>query len=337
MPSGDRHIVEFVKAASIAGVKTTIDVAMRNSRRAALSFQWLTEDRFYIFLLFALTRIGTVGCKAGSAHRAWASLPSKDFIRSIRINWRHPSDGVVLSENRDGPGILHISRNYYTSPPDEGRLFAPYYAHPAFYKSGLYNTVARMRGQERNVRIFFAGGSNAAYCNRFAFPILTRDKILSHVIDRFQKDVTIKRSEGERSRLLILISNGEGDHKLSFEQYMDVMCGSDFYISPPGWLMPHSHNMIEAMSVGAIPITNYHAYMRPPLIPEVNCLAFSTVDELEKIVERSLRMPATEIGRLREGVLSYYERYLEPASFATKLVAALPRISELVVNDELGR
>ena len=115
------------------------------------------------------------------------------------------------------------------------------------------------------------------------------------------------------------------------------MSRSDFAICPPGWLMPHSHNLIEAMSVGTIPITNYHAYMRPSLTPDGNCLAFSTREELEEVIDFALRMPPAEIERLRAGVISYYEEYIEPERFGKKLMARLPSISELMVNDESGR
>jgi len=48
-------------------------------------------------------------------------------------------------------------------------------------------------------------------------------------------------------------------------------------------------------------------------------------------------MPAGEIQRLREGVISYYEKYMEPESFGKELMECLPSISEVVVNDESGR
>jgi hypothetical protein len=100
--------------------------------------------------------------------------------------------------------------------------------------------------------------------------------------------------------------------------------------------MPHSHNLIEAMSVGTIPIKNYHSYMRPSLTPDGNCLAFSTLEEIETVIDRALRMPAVEVRRLREGVISYYEEYIEPENFGKTLMKCLPSISELVVNDESG-
>jgi glycosyltransferase involved in cell wall biosynthesis len=118
---------------------------------------------------------------------------------------------------------------------------------------------------------------------------------------------------------------------------MDVMSRSDFFICPPGWRMPHSHNLIEAMSAGTIPITNYDSYMRPPLTPDGNCLAFSTIEELERAIDRALCMPAADIGQMREGVISYYAEYIEPESFGKRLIECSPLVSELVVNDESGR
>jgi hypothetical protein len=66
-------------------------------------------------------------------------------------------------------------------------------------------------------------------------------------------------------------------------------------------------------------------------------LGFSTFEELERIIDGALCMPAGESQRLRDGVISYYEEYIEPESFGKKLMKCLPSISELVVNDESGR
>jgi hypothetical protein len=336
-----RRAFRLAKAASIAGAKTAID-ALLNRDRASISFEHLGDSRYYVYLLFALTRIGAVGCSARDAHRAWEWLPLRDFIRNVRINWRSPSDGILLSESTNGTSILRIKPQYYSSPPADHRLFAPYFAHPEFYKAGLHNEVRGMRGRERNVRIFFAGTlSGSAYSEKFGFPILSREKILGHVIARFEWAIKTEPAENGLRPILIISTSDTRDvidkHKLSMPEYMDAMSRSDFFICPPGWLMPHSHNLIEAMSVGTIPITNYHSYMRPSLKPDGNCLAFSTVEELERVIDCALCMPATEIQRLREGVISYYEEYIEPESFGKKLMECPPSISEVVVNDESGR
>jgi hypothetical protein len=335
-----RRAVLLLKAASIAGAKTAID-AVLNRKQAPISFERLGDSRYYVYLLFALTRIGTVGCAARDAHRASALLPLRDFIKNVRINWRSPSDGILLSKSRNRPGILQINPQYYSSPPADHRLFVPYFAHPEFYRAGLHNNVQGMRGRERDIRIFFAGTvSSSAYSEKFRFPLLNREKILGHVIAKFEWAIKTELVESG-SRPIVMISTRDtrdivGKHKLSMSEYMNAMARSDFFICPPGCVMPHSHNLVEAMSVGTIPITNYHSYMRPPLTPGGNCLAFSTVEELERAIDCALCMAAADIQPLRQRVISYYEEYLEPGRFGKKLMECLPSISEVVVNDESG-
>jgi hypothetical protein len=335
------RLVSLAKAVLIAGGKTAID-AVLNRDRGSISFESIGQGRHHVFLLFALTRIGAVGCSARDAHRALAWLPARDFLRNVRINWGSPSHGVILSEKSYGPSIIQIKPQYYSLPPADHRLFVPYFAHPQFYSTGLHDVVGGMRGRERNIRVFFAGSvSSSAYSEKFRFPILSRDKVLSHVIANFES--AIKTGVGENgSRPIYIVSTSDTrdtveKHKLSMRDYMDAMSRSVFFICPPGYLMPHAHNLIEAMSVGTIPITNYHSYMRPTLTPDGNCLAFSTVEELQGVINRALCMPAGEIQRLRDGVISYYDEHLKPENFGQKLMELSASISELVVNDESGR
>ena len=92
-----------------------------------------------------------------------------------------------LGERYNGPNTLQMNPQYYSSPPADHRLFAPYFAHPKFYKAGLHKVVHDMRERARNVRIFFAGtNSVSAYSEKFRFPILSRDKILRHLIQKFE-------------------------------------------------------------------------------------------------------------------------------------------------------
>jgi hypothetical protein len=319
--------------------------AVINRHQALISFESLGNERHYVYLLFALTQVGAVGCSARAAQYAWAWLPLKDFIRNIQINWRTPSDGILISERAGVNGIIQINRQYYSSPVADHRLFVPYFAHPVFYKSGLYNAVRVMRGGERNIRIFFAGTIPETSEEReqaaARYGLLSRSKILNHVIARFEWAISTELAENDSHPILIVATSDTRDvinkYALDLKRYVETMSRSDFFICLPGKIMPHSHNLIEAMSVGTIPITNYHSYMRPPLTPEENCLAFSTLEELETVIDYALRMPSIEVKRLREAVISYYDKYIEPEQFGKTLIKCLPAISELVVNDESGR
>jgi hypothetical protein len=201
-----------------------------------------------------------------------------------------------------------------------------------------------MRARKRTIRLFFAGslsGDEKKYTDEFKFPILNRDIILNHLIATFGNIIETGLNWQKFQPFAMILTNDTRDenekHQLSMPEYMDAMANADFFVCPPGWRMPHSHNLIEAMSVGTIPLTNYFSYMKPSLTPDTNCLAFATVEELESVVNRALNMPAEGIATLREGVLAYYEQYLEPKSFGKTFIDNIPRLSELVVNDESGR
>lgn len=180
----------------------------------------------------------------------------------------------------------------------------------------------------------------SSYSEHFKFPILTRGEILERVTSRFAPDITTDADTSGPKSILIVSTSDTRDivskHKFAIADYVDALSRADFFICPPGWLMPHSHNLIEAMSVGTIPVTNYADYMRPPLTPDVNCLAFSTLDELEVVIGRALNMQPQEIATLRSGVISYYDEYLDPVSFGRKLMAVKSTVSGIVVNDETG-
>lgn len=330
-----RRAVGYAKVASVLAVKAAIDVVI-NHDRPWISFENVKYDNpCYVFLLISLSRVGSIGCSPrDSYYSAWRWMPVSDFLRTVRVNWRAPTDGILLSETTHGPCILQVNPQYYSSPPAEHRLFAPYFAHPEFYRAGLHNVVLDMRGRDRNVRIFFAGSIGSTYSKHFKFPILSRSDIFGHITANFEWAINTEVDTSEIKPILIVSrSHGTRKYTLSMLNYIEVMSRSDFFICPPGLEIPHCHNLIELMSVGTIPITNYHLYMRPLLTPDANCLAFSTLEELEIAVGRALSMDAAEIHRLREGVISYYDDHLEPARFAKKLMERQATISEIVISD----
>ena len=90
-------------------------------------------------------------------------------------------------------------------------------------------------------------------------------------------------------------------------------------LSPPGWCMPVSHNLVESMFCGAIPITNAGSFMAEPLTDGVNCLEFEDAVGLVSVIEWASAMDSGEVSRMQEAVQDYYERFLEPQALAERL------------------
>ena len=96
------------------------------------------------------------------------------------------------------------------------------------------------------------------------------------------------------------------------DQWLRVLSSFDFFIATPGVSMPHSHNMIEAMSVGTIPVTQYGRYLYPPLTNGSDCLVFTDMNDLDGILEKLMIMDPDTIDRIRTGVGAYFSAHIDP-------------------------
>jgi glycosyltransferase involved in cell wall biosynthesis len=123
-------------------------------------------------------------------------------------------------------------------------------------------------------------------------------------------------------------------HLLQGRAYLSFLQRCSFFLAAPGFRMPLCHNLVEAMSVGAVPIVSYGDWLDPPLRDGVDCLGYSTLQELETTIERALAMPEDEIARLRSGVLAYYAEHLSVESLARRLCPQLDASPTIVVNSE---
>jgi hypothetical protein len=249
----------------------------------------------------------------------------------------------IRGQNASLPATSH-------SPLDTA-LRAPYFMHPSVYHRGLHKSrlptrhsppvtrhsaegashpppVTSSPQRHRRFRIgFFGTHDREFYTAHYHFPGMNRFEILEAFFEKFGDSFVNLEGPTEQwpdSKIVVAIDGRGGDRQgksfLSQENYFAALRECDFVLSPPGWCIPISHNLIEAMFCGAIPITNGGAFMAEPLADDVNCLAFKNVEELAAVVERALAMDVGEVERMRWAVLDYYERFLEPNAFGERFI-----------------
>ena len=138
------------------------------------------------------------------------------------------------------------------------------------------------------------------------------------------------------SQLIIVGDGGDGlsKHRLTQDDYLTLLRQSHFVLCPPGWKVPHVHNLIEALAMGCVPIINYADLMTPPLRDQVNCLAFKSLEQLGMILETMPKLTPDPIETMRQEAFDYYQLYLDPASVGRSLMASLPTITRVSFNDE---
>jgi hypothetical protein len=117
--------------------------------------------------------------------------------------------------------------------------------------------------------------------------------------------------------------------KVRRNAWLRTLAQSDFFLAPPGVVMPLCHNLIEALSVGTIPITEYANSLAPPLQPGRNCIAFRGKDDLIRKLREALAMTSDKIMQMREEVIRYSDEHLLPDSFARGIEAAEQEVLEM--------
>lgn len=310
---------------------------MEANQRPSVAIARLRGGREYVYLLTALAASGAVGLRLKDVHRAAAKLPAP-LVRA-KVRWAAGSRAVTIGRASDEPQVV-LDPHYYSAADDPLSFRLPYFCHPVFYASGHFQTARTLRSGDRARRIFFAGSiDHASYSRGFNFPIMRRGEVFDTIYDRFAR--CISADLNEKNDITIIATRDTADtvtkHKIDPDGFLAALSQSDFFICPPGWLMPHCHNMVEAMSVGAIPITNYAHYISSPLVDGVNCLTFSNEQTLVTAIERARNMSAGDIAQMRAAVLAYYDTNLEPAAVGADLRRRLSGLRRIIVNDESGR
>jgi hypothetical protein len=335
----------------VIGLKRAAE-AVRLRRRADVYVDCVEGWRYPVFLLRSLRRcdIRVIEVPARHALPAWGADGFWNFVLRTRLlpPGAEPTAPVVVARAPDDvPGRarsrVRISVDWFSSESRAEGIVMPYFAHPDLQRHTTRLEPAR---GERPVRVGFAGTMDEQiYRKKFDFPMPGRVDVLQRIVERFGDRLALVESRdalaavhAEKTPIVFVVVRDRSDttrkHVLQGRDYLSFLTRCSFFVAPPGFRMPLCHNLVEAMSVDAIPILSYGELLDPPLRDEVDCLHFSTLEELDSTLERALEMDEHDIDRIRRGVSAYYDGHLSVDSFARRLCPALEQSPTIVVNAE---
>jgi hypothetical protein len=307
--------------------------------------------RYPTFLYQALRASEIIECRRPDLPFFLLHGSISDFlfrVRSIGPEEQPRAPRILAEPIDDTSGFsarILIHHNAYVSHLGHDAVTAPYFVHPVLVQGGWTTRFTRHRRGVRDIRVVFAGAEGPQY-DAISYPLMSRHRVL-HALRNFRPApiVVVQRKElctlRDAAMVLVMAGGSIDDREcpplLSPTEYLALLGRSDFAIAPPGLVMPHSHNVIEAMAVGCIPILNYPELFQPVLQDGINCLAFMEEQELQQQVRRALSMSSTEVARMRQEVIHYYESVLAPAAFGRRLQQVDGPLIHLHVNGELGR
>jgi hypothetical protein len=260
-------------------------------------------------------------------------------IKHISVRCIKPKSVDIFISDRKRRGALRISADYF-SKADTHSFHVPIAMHPLMYRDGYYTASRDLaRRTDRRIKIFFAGNFDSnAYRNDYIktlFGTLTRLELYDLLISRLNDDVYLPENRESlfysNDRDIVLIDT-KTRFKIPMGEFLSVLADAHFFVAFPGVHKPLCHNLVEAMSVGCIPILEYGGMFDPPLSHGLNCLSFKGGEQFVSVMEKALHMDSDTILSMRRAVIDYYHRFFSPSAVVQCIEKRLPELRTLYIN-----
>lgn len=236
---------------------------------------------------------------------------------------------IVDHPSTHGPYRMRRFRLHLCHQPPGEAAPLPFPMHSSILLAESHRFLDLARTRRRRLRILFAGRSPFSYrltSMARSYGVMPRHRVLATVRRHFgdRCDLSPSRDEAlvERPPEAPPIALIDARRWTIIPPcWLDRLGYASFFLCPPGALHPLSHHLVEAMSVGTVPILEYDQLLHPPLQDGVNCLAFRRKEGLLEAIERALAMDETEWEQLHCGAIDYYDHHLRYPQILEKHLA----------------
>lgn len=212
----------------------------------------------------------------------------------------------------------------------EGTFPMPFPMFSAIYANGQDRLIEKFRAEKKRCQIFFGGETRYEKYDkstiRDIYKKIPRGQVLQNLRNKFQFDNWFEpKNQNELDLMMGQFIDGiflvNTQHcKIPEDQWLSMMASSRFYLACPGVRYPMSHNSVEALAVGSVPIIQYPELFFPPLEDGKNCLVYTNENDLLVVVQNALDMEEDTRNILSKGAIAYYDQYLSPVSTVTRLL-----------------
>jgi hypothetical protein len=220
---------------------------------------------------------------------------------------------ATLSDKKKLWSSKLLSNNYF-APSRKGSYHVPILQHPMMYEKGHWNRSIVETGRYRS--LILIGSFSDAYTEEISstFDIADRRSIRLNLENSRKHQIAYSLQELEYKITIIDSSSNE----VKRPNLRQSLYHNYFFMALPGCVMPHAHNLAEALSVGCIPIieAGYARRCYPPLEDDVNAILFRDIDDLNERIEFAFSQSKDECNRLSRGALAYYHNYMHPQKVA---------------------
>ena len=219
--------------------------------------------------------------------------------------------------------------NDYFGKAKENSYHVPMSEYPGIYRNGIRYNPDGFTGN-RKWSVFMSGNIDAAHYKKISkagyFDIPSRRDVAEFIQAQQYyyetRSIDALRSfiSGEPDHKVIIIDTSQ-QFRIPMNELKELLQGFHFYLALPGILIPQSHNLIEAMSVGCIPIIHksYAELMHPILKHKETALIYNSLEELNDLILKSFNLEESQLDQLHENIFEYYDRHLSSSAVVKKV------------------
>lgn len=300
----------------------------------------------HIFLLFLRIRGYTVHVR----HRwgfigCWASFElfrlSSQHVRFYFRNAAIPAGAWLFTDRPTARPHVLLDADHFTIPGEVRSGFrVPMALFYTIYAHGIQDRFPVDPSAPRERVVFFFGNMDPkAYVRnevQAVFGCFNRMHLLQLVRSEFADQVyephKLGALDARGERHIVLVDRAHAH--IDTRNLLPILSRYDFFLAPSGVVMPLCHNLVEALCAGCIPILQHPHLMEPPLRHGVDCLSFTTEQELVELLRNVPMMDAGTVLQMRRNALAYYQRYLTPEAVVGEMEKQGAKLQRLLLNGE---
>jgi hypothetical protein len=221
-------------------------------------------------------------------------------------------------------------------------IIMPFPIHPLHDSPDLDKRLLEYRSTRKNMKIFFSGDTKGYSGTRIEYPVakLPRLEVINTILQRMDDNLLLVNEPSDLSNLrdatyvnkCVIVDTNK--IWIDSRDWLGDLARADFFLCPPGMVMPMCHNLIEAMAVGTIPITNYPEWFDPDLKHMETCIVFDDKEDLINKLRHAMTLDGAPLAKMRMNVLDYYETHLKRGVFIHKLESSNARTIPLLMFSE---
>ncbi len=208
----------------------------------------------------------------------------------------------------------------YFLPSREDFIHIPMSLHPQFYHLNLWNK-ALDQSIPRKQSIFMVGNFTREHYSGFEktpFKQPSRVQVVDHlkakemVAPISNTDELNKFLKSEEDQICIILDSKQTP--VHINELRQTLGQFYFYLVLPGVIMPFSHNVIECLSAGTIPIihADYAKLFTPELEHLKTAIIFEDLEDLERKIEEVYTLEKQKLDEMVAQVNNYYNNHLTP-------------------------